>query len=70
MKIDDVDQFIESVFEVPQEALYLAEEWLSITRLLAEAIAKADDLLIIQAHSDRYEVAIRIYRFVMKTMGQ
>lgn len=55
MKIDDVDQFIESVFKVPQEALYLAEEWLSITKLFAEAISKADDLLIIQTHSARYE---------------
>jgi len=55
MKIEDVDQFIGSIFELPQEALFLAEEWLSITKLFAQAIAKADDLLIIQTHSDRYE---------------
>ena len=55
MKIDNVEQFIESVFELPKEALALAEEWLSITKLFAEAIAKANDLLIIQTHSDRYE---------------
>lgn len=55
MKIANVDQLIESIFELPKEALVLAEEWLSITKLFAEAIAKADDLLIIQTHSDRYE---------------
>ena len=55
MKIKDVNQFIESLFELPQEALFLAQEWLSITKLFAEAIAKADDLLIIQTQSDRYE---------------
>lgn len=55
MKIANVDKFIESVFELPKEALVLAEEWLSITKLFAEAIAKANDLLIIQTHSDRYE---------------
>jgi hypothetical protein len=55
MKIANVDQFIESVFELPKEALALAEEWLSITKLFAEAIAKANDLLIIQTLSERYE---------------
>jgi len=55
MKIANVDQFIESVFELPKEALALAEEWLSITKLFAEAITKANDLLIIQTHSERYE---------------
>ena len=55
MKIANVDKFIESVFELPKEALVLAEQWLSITKLFAEAIAKANDLLIIQTHSERYE---------------
>jgi len=55
MKIANVDELIESIFELPKEALALAEEWLSITKLFAEAIAKANDLLIIQTHSERYE---------------
>jgi hypothetical protein len=55
MKTDDVDKFIKSIFEVPDEAPDLAKEWLSITKIFAEVIARADDLLIIEAQSERYE---------------
>lgn len=55
MKIDNVENFIESIFEIPDNAVYIAEEWLEITNLFAKVISKADDLLIIQTYSDRYE---------------
>ena len=54
MKLDNVDQLLENIFEIPSDAVQIAEEWLSITKLLAEWIEKADDLLIIQTHSERY----------------
>lgn len=55
MTIDNVDQLIQSIFEIPEDAVKSASDWLEITRLLAEFIAKADDLLVIQTYSDRYE---------------
>ena len=55
MSIDNVDQLIQSIFEIPEDAVKSASDWLEITRLLAEFIAKADDLLVIQTYSDRYE---------------
>lgn len=55
MTIDNVDQLIQSIFEIPEDAVKSANDWLEITRLLAEFIAKADDLLVIQTYSDRYE---------------
>lgn len=54
MKLDNVDQLLENILEIPSDAVQIAEEWLSITRLFAEWIEKADDLLIIQTHSERY----------------
>ncbi len=55
MSIDNVDQLIQSIFEIPEDAVKSANDWLEITRLLAEFIAKADDLLVIQTYSERYE---------------
>ena len=55
MTIDNVDQLIQSIFEIPEDAVKSARDWLEITRLLAEFIAKADDLLVIQTYSERYE---------------
>lgn len=55
MKIDTVDQFIQSIFEIPDNAVNIAEGLLEITNLFTKVISKADDLLIIQTHSDRYE---------------
>jgi len=55
MTIDNVDQLIQSIFEIPEDAVKSASDWLEITRLLAEFIAKADDLLVIQTYCDRYE---------------
>ena len=55
MSIDNVDQLIQSIFEIPEDAVKSASDWLEITRLLAEFIAKADDLLVIQTYSERYE---------------
>ena len=55
MTIDNVDQLIQSIFEIPEDAVKSASDWLEITRLLAEFIAKADDLLVIQTYSERYE---------------
>jgi hypothetical protein len=54
MKFENVDELIEDILHVPTNALEIAEQWLSITKLLAEMISNADDLLIIQTYSQRY----------------
>jgi len=54
MKFESVDELIEDILHVPINALEIAEQWLSITKLLAEMISNADDLLIIQTYSQRY----------------
>ena len=55
MKTNDVDKFIKNIFELRDEALIIEKEWLSKTNVITEAIASANDLLIIEAQSDRYE---------------
>lgn len=52
--MNNVDQLIEDILGVPEQALTVAQEWLEITRLFADMIEAADDLLIIQTHSKRY----------------
>ena len=54
MRIDNVDQLLEDILWIPSNAVQIADEWLLITKLLAEWIEKADDLLIIQTYSERY----------------
>ena len=52
--MNNVDQLIEDILGVPEQALAVAQDWLEITRLFADMIEAADDLLIIQTHSKRY----------------
>lgn len=52
--MNEVDQLLEDILGVPEQAVRVAQEWLEITRLFAEMIESADDLLIIQTHSKRY----------------
>lgn len=52
--MNGVDQLIEDILGIPEQAVMVAQEWLEITRLFAEMIEAADDLLIIQTHSKRY----------------
>ena len=52
--MNEVDQLLEDILGVPEQAVTVAHEWLEITRLFAEMIESADDLLIIQSHSKRY----------------
>lgn len=55
MKLEKVDDLLADIFSVPENAIAIAAEWLDITNLFATAIARADDLLIIQTYSDRYQ---------------
>ena len=55
MRIDTVEELIEDIFSVPDDALANAEEWINVTNQLAVAIGTANDLLIIQTYSERYE---------------
>jgi len=52
--MNGVDQLIEDILGIPEQAVMVAQEWLEITRLFADMIEVADDLLIIQTHSKRY----------------
>ena len=52
--MNEVDQLLEDIMGIPEQAVTVAREWLEITRLFAEMIESADDLLIIQTHSKRY----------------
>lgn len=52
--MNDVDQLIEDILGVPEQAVTVAQEWLEITKLFAEMIEAANDLLIIQTYSERY----------------
>ena len=55
MKLDKVEDLLEDIFSIPDQAIAIEKEWLEITDLFATSIAKADDLLIIQTYSDRYQ---------------
>lgn len=52
--MNNVDQLIEDILGVPEQAVTVAQEWLEITRLFADMIEAANDLLIIQTYSKRY----------------
>jgi len=55
MKLDKVEDLLEDIFSIPDQAIAIEKEWLEITDLFASSIARADDLLIIQTYSDRYQ---------------
>jgi hypothetical protein len=55
MKIDNVDDLLVDILSVPDHAVHDAKGWLEITEMFEEAIAAADDLLIIDTETDHYE---------------
>ena len=55
MKIDNVDELLEDILGVPDTAVAEAAGWLEVTKIFAAAIKTADDILVIDAESDRYE---------------
>ncbi len=55
MGIENVDQLIEDIFEIPSNAAEIAEVWLSITAQLSTFIESSNDLLIVQTNSSLYE---------------
>ena len=55
MKIDNVDDLLEDILGVPDYAMKEANGWLEITEMFEKAISSADDLLIIDTETNRYE---------------
>jgi hypothetical protein len=55
MKIDNVDDLLVDILSVPDHAVHDAKGWLEITEMFENAIAVADDLLIIDTETDHYE---------------
>ena len=55
MKLDKVEDLLEDILGVPDTAVAEAAGWLEITKLFAAAVKTANDILIIDAESDRYE---------------
>lgn len=55
MKLNNVEELLEDIFSIPDQAITIEKEWLEIKDLFASSIARADDLLIIQTYSDRYQ---------------
>jgi len=54
MKIDNVDDLMIDILGVPDNAIAEEQWWLDTTKLFADAIATAKDILIIDASSDRF----------------
>jgi hypothetical protein len=55
MKLNKVEDLLEDILGVPDSAITEAAGWLEITKFLADAIKTADDILVIDVESDRYE---------------
>jgi hypothetical protein len=55
MKLNKVEDLLADIFSIPENAVDIAKEWLEITNLFTAAIEHADDLLIIQTESERYD---------------
>ena len=55
MKLENVEDLLQDIFEVSEQGLEIEKFWLETTNVLATAIAHADDLLVIQTESERYE---------------
>ena len=54
MRIDNVDDLLVDILGVPDNAIAEEQWWLDTTKLFAEAIATAKDILVIDASSDRF----------------
>jgi hypothetical protein len=55
MKIDNVDDLLIDILGVPDNAVKDAKGWLEITEMFEKAISSADDLLIINTETNKYE---------------
>ena len=55
MKLNKVEDLLEDILGVPDSAVAEAAGWLEITKLFTAAVKTADDILVIDAESDRYE---------------
>ena len=55
MKLENVEDLLQDIFEVSEQGLEIEKFWLETTKILYTAIAHADDLLVIQTESERYE---------------
>ena len=55
MKLENVEDLLQDIFEVSERGLEIEKFWLETTNILYTAIAQADDLLVIQTESERYE---------------
>ena len=55
MKLENVEDLLQDIFEVSEQGLEIEKFWLETTNILYTAIAQADDLLVIQTESERYE---------------
>ena len=55
MKLENVEDLLQDIFEVSEQGLEIEKFWLETTKILYTAIAQADDLLVIQTESERYE---------------
>ena len=55
MKLENIEDLLQDIFEVSEQGLEIEKFWLETTNVLATAIAQADDLLVIQTESERYE---------------
>ena len=55
MKIDNVEDLLVDILGVPDHAVHDAKGWLEITEMFEKAITAADDLLIIDTQTERYE---------------
>jgi hypothetical protein len=54
IKIDNVDDLLVDILGVPDNAIAEEQWWLDTTKLFADAIAAAKDILVIDASSDRF----------------
>ena len=55
MKLENVEDLLQDIFEVSEKGLEIEKFWLETTKILHTAIDQADDLLVIQTKSERYE---------------
>ena len=55
MKLENVEDLLQDIFEVSEQGLEIEKFWLETTKILYTAIDQADDLLVIQTKSERYE---------------
>jgi len=55
MKLENIEDLLQDIFEVSEQGLEIEKFWLETTKILYTAIDQADDLLVIQTKSERYE---------------